>query len=554
MNITDWAKNGLFAAVCIGSIGLLSAALIKIDRIKEPDLFQSENPSRNDIESVVAQVDRVFSQQWLEQGLTPADPVDSLTVARRLSLGLSGTIPSLEEIREIEKQSIPDQLPWWISRLLEDRRTSNYLAERLARALVGVEDGPFVIYRRRRFVSWLADEFESNRPYDVLVRRILTAKGLWTDMPAVNFYTRTIVQDSEDPRPDPIQLASRTSRAFLGMRIDCLQCHDDFLGNVNLGSATSLTAGTQRDFHSLAAFFQQSENSLLGVCDRPQRGPYVFKLLDQSIAQPMAPMVPFLPELLDRSEPNPRKQLAGWVTHPGNRPFARATVNRVWALLFGQALMQSIDDIPLAGPFPPALEILVDDFVQHGYDLQRLIRVIAATRVFSLDSAVDFPVTSLHESNWAMFPLVRLRPEQVAGAITQSTKLTTLDAASHVLTRVVQFGQQNDFVTRFGDLGENEFQDRGETITQRLLLLNGDMLAERLNSPLDTPLHLSQLSTDLPKIVEIIYLSTLTRRPNLEEQARFVAALASQSPDQRDLQAVDIYWALVNSAEFHWNH
>ncbi len=554
MNIIGLAKNGLFLFLCFGSISVLCAYLMDVDRVRQPASFRSENADRTDIQSVVAHVDQAFSQQWLAKGLKPADPVDSLTLARRLSLGLSGTIPSVEEIRELEKKLAADQLPWWISRLLEDRRTSNYLAERFARALVGVEDGPFVIYRRRRFVSWLADEFASNRPYDVLVRRILTANGLWTDTPAVNFYTRTIVQDSDDPRPDPVQLAGRTTRAFLGMRIDCLQCHDDFLGNVNLGSTAQPAAGTQRDFHSLAAFFQQSENSLLGVRNNPKRGAYEVKLLDSSAAETIAPAVPFLPELLDQSERNLRLRLANWVTHPENRPFARATVNRVWALLFGQSLVQPIDDIPLAGPFPPALEILVDDFMESGYDLQRLIRVIASTRVFSLDSATEFPVTSAHETNWAVFPLVRLRPEQVAGAITQSTKLTTVDATSHILTRVVQFGQQNDFVTRFGDLGENEFQDRGETITQRLLLLNGEMLAERLNSPVDAPLHLNQLSPDLAKTVEVIYLATLTRRPSLNEQSRFVVALEKQAADQRNLKAVDIYWALINSAEFRWNH
>ena len=93
----------------------------------------------------------------------------------------------------------------------------------------------------------------ANRGYDQIVRDLITAEGLWTDRPEVNFLTVTF--DSNDGNPDPIRLAARTSRAFLGLRIDCLQCHNDFLGNVNLGDSDSIREGMQSDFHQLAAFY-----------------------------------------------------------------------------------------------------------------------------------------------------------------------------------------------------------------------------------------------------------------------------------------------------------
>ncbi len=546
-------KNLLFLTLCFGGVSLLAFLLMATERIEQPLSFRPTSPAQQDIENVAHRVDAAFEKRWQELGLSSADPAPTLTVARRLSLGLSGTIPSVEEIRQIEQQDEVDQIHWWVSRLLEDNRTSNHFAERMARALVGVEDGPFLVFRRRRFVSWLAEQFADNRPYDQLVRKILTDEGLWTDTPAVNFYTRAI-PDEDNSRPDPVLLAGRTSRAFLGMRIDCLQCHDDFLGTINLGSPQALTGGTQVDFHALAAFFSQTRNSLLGIRDDLQRGNYQYQLLDQDEAETIPPRVPFCSELVDQQEQNGRTRLAKWVTHKQNRPFARATVNRVWAIMFGTPLIQPVDDIPLAGPFPAAMEILTDDFIESDFDLHRLIRIIANLQVFRQDSSAEFEATEVHENEWAVFPLIRLRPDQVAGAIIQSTSLTTIDYTAHIVTRLTQFGQQNDFVERFGDPGEDEFRDRGETVTQRLLMLNGEMIDERLGNGLSTPPHLMQLSPSAEKSVEIIYLSTLSRRPEQAELTRFASALSSLSGQQQNEKAVDLYWTLINSAEFRWNH
>src|SRR5262249_32808791 len=151
------------------------------------------------------------------------------TIARRMSLALAGTIPSLEEIRTLEAVPEAQRIEWWTSHLLEDRRFCDYFAERLARVYVGTENGPFLVFRRRRFVSWLSEQLHDKRPYNEIVRELIADKGLWTGTPAVNFVTATINQDSEDKSPDEIRLAGCVARGFLGVRIDCLQCHDDKL-------------------------------------------------------------------------------------------------------------------------------------------------------------------------------------------------------------------------------------------------------------------------------------------------------------------------------------
>ena len=547
-----WAKNLLFLTLVVGGVSMLAIYLMAADRIEDPASYRPQSETQTEILEIANQVDSAFEKKWKLKQIQPAGLATNLTVARRLSLGLAGTIPSVEEIRKFEAIPEEQQIHWWVSRLLEDRRTGNHLGERFARSLVGVDEGPFLIFRRRRFVNWLSDELISNRPYDELAREILTDEGLWTDTPAVNFYTKTITQD-EDSTPDPMLLAGRTSRAFLGMRIDCLQCHDDFLGTINLGSEDDPSSGTQYDFHSLAAFFAEMENSLIGIRDEPAKGPYEYQLLDDDKESVISPAVPFNQDL-DAHEGNLRHRLARWVTHPANKPFARATVNRVWAVMTGRGLIQPVDDIPLDGPFPPAMEILADDFVENGFDLHRLIRIIASTKVFRLESAVDFEITKRHENAWAVFPMIRLRPDQVAGGIAQSTKLTPIDSTSHIITQLTKFGQQQEFVRRFGDPGEDEFLDRGETVTQRLLMLNGEMIGERLESGLNSPAHLSGLAPTPVRAVDIVYLSTLTRRATSEEKQRFVKGMDEKRGDERNQYVIDLYWSLLNSAEFRWNH
>jgi hypothetical protein len=118
----------------------------------------------------------------------------------------------------------------------------------------------------------------------------------------------------------------------------------------------------------------------------------------------------------------------------------------------------------------------------------------------------------------------------------------------------MKFGQQNEFVNRFGDPGEDEFRDRGETVTQRLLMLNGEMVGERLVNFLNAPSHLARLSPDIDTAVDVIYLTTLTRYPNAEEKRKAASWLNEQGRDQRGEEVIDLYWSLINSAEFRWNH
>jgi Protein of unknown function (DUF1549)/Protein of unknown function (DUF1553) len=531
-------RDVLFLGVIVAGVGTLGAGVLRplaVPRRPEPIARQAESPP------IVADVDAIFHRGWDACGVVPAPRAPELAVMRRLALVLCGTVPSLEEIRRFEARPGGSRLQAWLDDLLRDRRCADYLAERFARAYVGTEDGPFIVFRRRRFTTWLSDAILENRPYNALVRDLIADTNLWTHHPATNFITVTF--DPDAGRPNPERLGARVARAFLGVRLDCAQCHDH-----------PFQRWKQADFRGLAAFFGGVHSDLRGIRDAENDYRPPDRKTKEPVAAPVSPCVPFFTELRPSSG-TPREQLAAWVVDSRNPNFARATVNRVWALLFGRPLVEPIDDLTAAGELHPALIQLADDFARTGYDLQRLIRVIAATEVFRLDSATPGRASEKQEEAWAVFPLTRLRPEQMAGALFQAASLTTLGPQSHWFARLVVYNGRNDFVRRYGDTGEDEFDARGGTIPQRLVLMNGTIVRERIKSDFfNASFRIAGLAPDDRTAVEAAFLAVLTRRPIDEESSYFATRLQGTSGDARKERLSDLFWSLLNTTEFSWNH
>ncbi|MFO0802810.1 MAG: DUF1549 domain-containing protein [Gemmataceae bacterium] len=535
------ARNILFVSVVIGVGIALRASLFPLSTDARKVKFDS-GPTRNDeFRLVVQQVDTAFRNEWDSKGIVPAQRADDLAVARRLSLGLAGTVPSLEEIRQFEAQPPESRIDGWANHLLNDRRFADYFAERMARAYVGTEDGPVIAYRKRRYTAWLSDQFLRNTPYSEVVRQMIAAQGLNTDKPAVNFIAATF--DENKKAPDPEKLAIRVTRAFLGLRIDCAQCHDHFLE----------PAWKQTHFQSLAAFFGQTKHTVTNIADSGE-GEYSFEDRVAGGTHEIAPSVPFLPELLP-SQGTRREQLAAWVTHPRNLHFSRATVNRVWAMMFGRPLLKRIEAQSLDERIPPALDILATDFSTHGHDLKRLILLIASTEAFRLDSAAMFEITESHEESLAVFPMTRLRPEQVIGNVIQAASVTTINQKSHVFTRMKRYFNERDFVQRYGDADDDSFAKTTSTIPQRLLIMNGDLVDGKAKEELlNASSQIAMFAPDNGAAIDTAYLTVLTRRPTAEERTHFAAKLANAEGDVRKSRIADLYWVLFNSTEISWNH
>jgi hypothetical protein len=562
----------------------------RIDSVREPSTGTVRtSPDRTppaEIAEPVQAIDRYFDSAWKDAGRPPAQPAEDLQVFRRLTLALCGTIPSLEEIRIFESDKSPDRLDRWTNRLLNDSRFADYFAERLARSFVGNEMGQFIVFRRDRFSDWLRRQLSKNTPYDTIVREMISGTGLWTDHPATNYVTAAIANGELDEN----KLAGRTVRAFLGQRIDCAQCHDH-----------PFAEWKQGQFQGLASLFGQTQNSIVGIEDKTQRKYEVEdrKTLKKHVVEPA---VPFHPEWLPGTGTR-RERLAAWITHPDNHRFERATANRIWGLLFGKPFHAAVDDLPdpSAEADRDVLDLLGADFRAHNCDLRRMIRVIAASRPFRLDSTVaeetqvaegkpTEKAPAILESSaqakstsksagtwskegdksddasgatapadvagaWTSFPLTRLRPEQLIGAILQARSLRTIDQNSHLFVRATRYFQENDFVKEYGDLGENELDERTGTISQALLRMNGKLAADAIKAdPLNATTRLATFAGSDATCLEGCYLVALSRRPTQAESDYFLQQLSAAAAKDRSQVVEDILWSLFNSPEFSWNH
>jgi hypothetical protein len=510
----------------------------------------------SDLRPAVECVNAEFARRWKDAGVAPAAHAPDLQVLRRLSLALCGTIPSLQEIRQFEADERPDRLAHWTRRMLADVRFADYFAERLARGLVGNDNGQFVIYRRGRFVDWLSEQLQKNTPYDETVRTMISQTGLWTGNPAVNFVTAAI----NDGDVDENKLAGKTVRAFLGQRIDCAQCHDHPFAHWK-----------QHEFEGLAAFYGQVQQSIVGIEDKAVRDgkPVEYEVEDRkTLEKRVVPVeVPFHSEWLPESGSR-RQRLAQWITNPGNRRFERAIANRVWGLLFGRAFSEPVDDLPDPDDEKrDLLDLLGEDFREHHCDLRRLIQVVAASEPFRAASELELPpdpqrstgvelaALGAAERSWAVFPLIRLRPEQVIGSIFQSSSIQTADQNSHLLFRALRLIQGGQFVKEYGDLGDDELLERGGTIPQRLLMMNGELASGPTNSnPINAVGRIATFASTDEKCVETAYLACLARRPSPAELAHFVAQLKDAKKGERVQIVEDLVWTLFNSTEFSWNH
>ena len=542
-------KRGILATaigpllVVIGIFSLVASAARSPIARQRPE---TKPRADQDAGSIVDRVDRMFSDRWHALDLKPAAPAADLTLLRRLSLVLHGTTPSLEEIRLFESDEAPDRIGRWTERMLADRRFADYLARRFARVFVGAEEGQFVVFRRDRFWAWLGDQLHANRPYDAIVREMISERGLWTDQPEVNFVASVLA----DGNIDLNKLAGRTARAFLGQRIDCAQCHDH-----------PFAKWKQGQFEGLAACYGQLNISAVGVEDNKKESYTVqdrMTLKDRDVV----PSVPFHPEWMP-DEGRTRVRLATWVTHPENRRFERAIVNRVWGLMFGKPWVAPVDDLPdpieTADAPPDLLDILGADFRAKGCDLKSLIATIAATRVFRVSSQHPAFESNQNvdavEQSWAAFPLTRLRPEQVIGSMVQASSLKTIDQNTHWTGRALRFFRELDFVKQYGDLGDEELTERAGTIPQALLRMNSEFASEWTKSSVFSAAgRIATIAPDDETCLDLCFLVCLTRYPDPEERAVLLRHLERSTGDDRSHVVEDIFWPLFNSPEFCWEH
>jgi len=495
-------------------------------------------------ESVAAaanEIDAILAAGWADRSIEPSAAADELQVFRRLTLALVGTSPALEEIRDFEADKAPDRLQRWTSRLIADSRFVEYFAARLGDAFVDPVDENLKPHQRERYRRWLGDSIQQGIGYDDIAGSMIAGQGGISDHPANTFVALEVSlgDDAEE------RLAARTSRAFLGQRIDCAQCHDHPFAD-----------WTQPQFEGIAAFFSQVRFRNARLQDTHHE-PFVIEDDRMQETRTVDPEVPFDSQWLEQNK-HLRRELASWVTHPDNRRFRRAIANRVWGLMFGRPLVSPVDDLPDPDDEPDILDLLAEDLAQHDDDIRRMIQVIAATEVFSCASTHpgfdDELSAGRLEEAWAVFPVSELQPHQMIRSMQQAAAVGTLRAeATNSFNAIRRIERQVRFVEDYGFAGDSE-EAQAATIPHTVDRLSGNFTRQHIQATLlSAPGRIAAMSNDPERSLENCYLACLTRRPTEEERSHFLPQLGG-SLNQRSRAVEDIYWTLFNSAEFCWNH
>ncbi len=528
------------ATVVIAIVGLVAWVAV---RPLIPSIPQMMAADDWDVDAAADRINALLQSTWDEASVDPAEPADDLQVLRRLSLALVGTAPSLEEIRHFEEDTSPDRLGQWTARLIADSRFVEYFAARLGDAFVDPVAEELKPHQRERFARWLGTSLQQGRSYSEIVGAMIADRGVIADHPATTFVALELSLGDLGAE----RLAARTSRAFLGQRIDCAQCHDHPFAD-----------WTQAHFEGLAAYYGQVEFRSARVQDtRPRE--FVIEDTRTQEQRTVEPEVPFDSEWLPDNK-HLRTELSAWLTHPENRRFRRAIANRVWGMMFGRAYVSPVDDLPdpPSPERPDVLDLLADDLANHGDDLRRLIHVITATRAFSLASTHDeldqHASTEKVEQAWAVFPVSELGPQQMIRAMQQASAVRTLRTEdSNNYTAIRRYERQSRFVNEYGIAGDAD-EAQASTIPHTVQRLSGNDTRQFSDASwLTAPGRIAAMSSDPETCLENCYLACLTRRPTTEEQQHFLP-LFEGGLKQRAIAVEDIYWTLFNSAEFCWNH
>jgi hypothetical protein len=490
--------------------------------------------------ALAAVIDRHVNGTLAARGVPPAAVADDATFFRRVTLALAGRLPVPAEVRAFLADRDPAKRSKAIDKLLASPAAATHLTTVWRGWLLpeAVTSGD-VAGQVPAFEGWLRPKFRDNVPYDKVVNELLTA-------PLAGRTPNPRQAVAEDPNASPMafyiakegkpeNLAAATARLFLGVQLECAQCHDH-----------PFAKWSREQFWGLAAFY--------GGVERPAAGGQVREVFDRR-ELPIPNTDRTAPAtFLDDREPawrfkaSPRTTLAAWVTAPDNPFFARATVNRVWWMLFGVGLVDPVDDLNEQNPpsHPELLDALARAFADSGFDLRLLFAAICRTEAYQRSSAVAQP-GQRDVRLFARFPVQGLSPEQLFDSLSVVTG-TPLEGPGGLY--LSNGSPRRQFLETFNRVGRPT--DTTTTIVQALALMNGDVVGSATTPGAGRTLA---AIVELPGLtpaerVEAIYLTALSRPPRPEELQRVLKHVGTGGTERY----ADVLWALLNGIEFRTNH
>ena len=395
--------------------------------------------------------------------------------------------------------------------------------------------------------QWLRDSFRQNKPYDQFAREIILAEGsTHRDAPTV------IYRD----RREPADLTTMFSQVFLGVRMECAKCHNH--PNEKWG---------MNDFYQMAAFFGPLKRKGAGVSPPISAGTEHFyfapggTVKNPVTSEVMKPKPPDGPVMASAENEDPRRALADWMTQPDNPHFARAVANRIWAEYFGRGIVDPVDDFRVSNPPSngPLLDALAAELVRSKFDLKQLMRFIMRSHVYQLSSTPND--TNLADTkNFSRAYRRRLPAEVLLDAVNSAAGVTEKFAGLPAGSRAMQgwtYKMDSEFMDAFNRPNSSSDcpceRDRSTSVVQSLHLMNSKSLQAKLASADGRMKRLAASTATPPEIVTELYLAAFSRTPTPAEVQIATKAFESEGAT-RQTATEDIAWALLNSAEFVFNH
>ena len=486
-------------------------------------------------------IDGLVDARLKQLNIHPSGLCTDADFLRRAHLDIVGTLPTVEESRVFLKDGSDgskDKRARLVDSLLKRPEYADYQALKWA-DLLRVDRLALGHKSAYSYYRWIHESFEQNRPMDEFTRGVIAASGRLSKNPAGNLYK--VVKKPGD-------VAAALSQVFLGVRIECAQCHHH-----------PFDRWAQSDYYGMQAFFTQVSFKTAGkdqlllatkktATKHPRSGEFVqaHALLQNS------------PE--ETPEGDRRALFADWLTRTDNQWFARNIANRTWAHFTGRGLVEPVDDVRLTNPptNPELLDALAEHFVESGFDLHELIRVITASRTYQLSTEPN-EFNLRDEQNYSRGLLKRLDAEVRFDMICQVTGIPEKFDGVPAGPRAIQLWDsqvKHYFLTLFGrpvraSACECERVDSA-SVSQVLHVLNSPQIHAKLEDDGGTLAKLAKSEPDPEKIAEELYLLTYSRLPTAKERSTIVAYL-QKSPNRR--KAVeDVVWSLINTVEFLFNH
>lgn len=490
-------------------------------------------------------VDELVFANLKELGFPPSPVCDDATFLRRVSLDLGGRLPTEEEAKAFLASTDPNKRDLVIDDLLRSPDYADFFANKWTALLKNRRDDESDIISNFAFYAWVRDSLLANKRYDQFVRELLAATGTVIGNPPVAWYKR--VKEPKEQIEDVAQL-------FLGVRMQCAQCHHH-----------PFERWSQDDYYSLAAFFTQVGRKASGV-----RGEdLIFHKRGMATATNIKTGVPLRPTALGDAIPaiapdeDPRLKLADWMASSTNPFFAKALVNRYWKHFFQRGLIEPEDDIRDSNPptNPELLAALEKHFIASGFDLKELVRTITRSHAYQL-SATTNQHNLADRQNYSRYYPRRLQAEVLLDAIDRLAGTQTDFANLPPGTRAValpdnSYNRQSPFLRVFGrPEGESVCECervQSSSLAQSLHLINAADIKGKLASPTGRAERLAKDTRPPEERIRELYFAAFAREPRPDELKTALNYLAEPGT-AANANFQDLIWALINTKEFLFNH